>query len=84
MVSQEPVLFSGSVKDNITYGLGECSLQRVQEAARKANAHGFISQLEKGYDTGTQVLKRYSIIQKRKALYVFYTYYSCRPANVLI
>ncbi|KAL2080178.1 hypothetical protein ACEWY4_023971 [Coilia grayii] len=51
MVGQEPVLFSGSVKDNITYGLGECSLQRVQEAARKANAHGFISQLEKGYDT---------------------------------
>ncbi|XP_076145901.1 antigen peptide transporter 2-like [Alosa pseudoharengus] len=51
MVGQEPVLFSGSVKDNIAYGLGECSLQRVQEAACKANAHGFISQLEKGYDT---------------------------------
>ncbi|KAG5264910.1 hypothetical protein AALO_G00259360 [Alosa alosa] len=51
MVGQEPVLFSGSVKDNIAYGLGECSLQRIQEAARKANAHGFISQLEKQYDS---------------------------------
>ncbi|XP_041933171.1 antigen peptide transporter 2a [Alosa sapidissima] len=51
MVGQEPVLFSGSVRDNIAYGLGECSLQRIQEAALKANAHGFISQLEKGYDT---------------------------------
>uniref|UniRef100_A0AAY4CMX2 Uncharacterized protein n=1 Tax=Denticeps clupeoides TaxID=299321 RepID=A0AAY4CMX2_9TELE len=51
MVGQEPVLFSGSVKDNITYGLENCSLERVQEAARKANAHEFICQLEKGYDT---------------------------------
>ncbi|XP_038822370.1 antigen peptide transporter 2-like [Salvelinus namaycush] len=51
MVGQEPVLFSGSVKDNIAYGLADCSLARVQEAARRANAHSFISQLEKGYDT---------------------------------
>uniref|UniRef100_A0A8C8IND1 Transporter associated with antigen processing, subunit type a n=1 Tax=Oncorhynchus tshawytscha TaxID=74940 RepID=A0A8C8IND1_ONCTS len=51
MVGQEPVLFSGSVKDNIAYGLADCSLERVQEAARRANAHSFISQLEKGYDT---------------------------------
>lgn len=51
LVGQEPVLFSGSVKDNIAYGLADCSLERVQEAARRANAHSFISQLEKGYDT---------------------------------
>ncbi|KAJ8000102.1 hypothetical protein DPEC_G00201360 [Dallia pectoralis] len=51
MVGQEPVLFSGSIKDNIAYGLKDCSLERVQGAARKANAHSFISQLEKGYDT---------------------------------
>ncbi|KAK6327439.1 hypothetical protein J4Q44_G00030840 [Coregonus suidteri] len=51
MVGQEPVLFSGSIKDNIAYGLADCSLERVQEAARRANAHSFISQLEKGYDT---------------------------------
>lgn len=52
MVGQEPVLFSGSVRDNIAYGLAGCSLEKVQEAARRANAHTFICQLEKGYDTG--------------------------------
>ncbi|XP_030623215.1 antigen peptide transporter 2a [Chanos chanos] len=51
MVGQEPVLFSGTVKDNITYGLTDCSLEKVHEAACKANAHGFICQLAKGYDT---------------------------------
>ncbi|KAJ8273749.1 hypothetical protein GJAV_G00105100 [Gymnothorax javanicus] len=51
MVGQEPVLFSGSIRENIAYGLTDCPLERVEEAARKANAHGFISQLEHGYDT---------------------------------
>ncbi|XP_049458273.1 antigen peptide transporter 2a [Epinephelus fuscoguttatus] len=51
VVSQEPVLFSGSIRDNIAYGLAECSLDEIQEAARKAYAHDFIKQLEKGYDT---------------------------------
>uniref|UniRef100_A0A8C9XBC7 Transporter associated with antigen processing, subunit type a n=1 Tax=Sander lucioperca TaxID=283035 RepID=A0A8C9XBC7_SANLU len=51
VVSQGPVLFSGSIRDNIAYGLDECSLDEIQEAARKANAHDFIKQLEKGYDT---------------------------------
>ncbi|XP_070777592.1 antigen peptide transporter 2a [Enoplosus armatus] len=51
VVNQEPVLFSGSVRDNIAYGLADCSLDEIQEAARKANAHDFIKQMEKGYDT---------------------------------
>ncbi|KAL0962356.1 hypothetical protein UPYG_G00339030 [Umbra pygmaea] len=51
MVGQEPVLFSGSIKDNIAYGLKDCSLEQIHEAARRANAHSFISQLEKGYET---------------------------------
>lgn len=51
-MSQEPVLFSGTIRDNIAYGLADCSLDEIQEAARKANAHDFIKQLEKGYDTG--------------------------------
>nr|XP_046274681.1 antigen peptide transporter 2a [Scatophagus argus] len=50
VVNQEPVLFSGSIRDNIAYGLPDCSLDEVQEAARKANAHSFIMQLDKGYD----------------------------------
>ncbi|XP_045899307.1 antigen peptide transporter 2a [Micropterus dolomieu] len=51
VVNQEPVLFSGSIRDNIAYGLADCSLDEIQEAARKANAHDFIKQMEKGYDT---------------------------------
>ncbi|CAJ1083042.1 antigen peptide transporter 2a [Xyrichtys novacula] len=51
VVSQEPVLFSGSIRYNIAYGLANCSLDEIQEAARKANAHDFIKLLEKGYDT---------------------------------
>ncbi|KAF7689483.1 hypothetical protein HF521_012836 [Silurus meridionalis] len=50
-VGQEPVLFSGTVRDNIAYGLPDCSLERIKEAARKANAHEFICRLPKGYDT---------------------------------
>ncbi|KAI5089976.1 transporter associated with antigen processing, subunit type a, partial [Silurus meridionalis] len=50
-VGQEPVLFSGTVHYNIAYGLPDCSLERIKEAARKANAHEFICQLPKGYDT---------------------------------
>uniref|UniRef100_A0A3B5MCA7 Transporter associated with antigen processing, subunit type a n=1 Tax=Xiphophorus couchianus TaxID=32473 RepID=A0A3B5MCA7_9TELE len=57
VVSQEPVLFSGSIRDNITYGLIDCSQEKIEEAARKANAHVFIHQLEKGYDTGKPVLQ---------------------------
>ncbi|KAI4898291.1 hypothetical protein NFI96_033494 [Prochilodus magdalenae] len=51
VVGQEPVLFSGTVYDNIAYGLQDCSIEIVQEAARKANAHSFICELPKGYYT---------------------------------
>ncbi|XP_076005926.1 antigen peptide transporter 2a [Genypterus blacodes] len=51
VVSQEPVLFSGSIRQNIIYGLADCSLDEIQEAARKANAHDFIQKLANGYDT---------------------------------
>ncbi|XP_042601967.1 antigen peptide transporter 2-like isoform X2 [Cyprinus carpio] len=51
MVGQEPVLFSGTIRDNIAYGLPGCSMERVKEAASKANAHAFICKLENGYNT---------------------------------
>ncbi|XP_057304790.1 ATP-dependent translocase ABCB1-like isoform X3 [Hydractinia symbiolongicarpus] len=52
LVSQEPVLFARSIKDNIKYGLDEeIADELVQAAAEKANIHGFISNLPKGYDT---------------------------------
>lgn len=51
LVSQNPVLFSGSLRYNIAYGLKDCSTEEVKEAARKAKADEFISDLESEYDT---------------------------------
>ncbi|XP_074092711.1 antigen peptide transporter 2-like [Macrotis lagotis] len=51
MVGQEPVLFSGSVRDNITYGLENCGDDEVRTAVQAAHADGFISSMEHGLDT---------------------------------
>ncbi|MDA0352079.1 MAG: ABC transporter ATP-binding protein [Chloroflexi bacterium] len=51
VVLQDPFLFSGSVRDNIRYGLLEASDNEVEEAARLVGADGFIRHLEHGYDT---------------------------------
>ena len=51
LVGQEPALFSCSIRDNITYGLDECSEADVISAARQANAHDFICAMRNGYDT---------------------------------
>ncbi|XP_075692589.1 antigen peptide transporter 1 [Rhinoderma darwinii] len=52
VVNQEPVLSARSIKDNISYGLGEISLKSVQEAAMAANANDFILHKPSGYQTG--------------------------------
>jgi len=51
LVSQEPVLFNMSVADNIAYGCPDASMEKIQEAARAANAHSFIESLPEGYHT---------------------------------
>ncbi|CAG9135067.1 unnamed protein product [Plutella xylostella] len=51
VVGQEPVLFSGSIRDNITLGAGDVSEEQVQLAARTAHAHAFITKLADGYNT---------------------------------
>lgn len=51
LVSQEPVIYSGSIRDNIVFGKLDATENEVVEAARAANAHGFISSLEDGYET---------------------------------
>lgn len=51
VVFQDPALFSGTIKENITYAYPHASQRDVKAAAKAANAHGFISEFEKGYDT---------------------------------
>ncbi|XAR53383.1 hypothetical protein NMG60_11021921 [Bertholletia excelsa] len=51
LVSQEPVIYSGSIRDNIAFGKLEASESEILEAARAANAHEFISSLKDGYGT---------------------------------
>ncbi|MDI6785371.1 MAG: ABC transporter ATP-binding protein [bacterium] len=51
VVSQEIILFGGTVKENIAYGKMEASLEEIIEAAKVANAHDFIIMLPQGYDT---------------------------------
>jgi len=51
VVPQETVLFSGTVRDNIRYGVPDAGDEAVVRAARAAQAHEFILALSKGYDT---------------------------------
>ena len=51
VVLQSPHLFSGSVLENIRYGRLDATDEEVKEAARKAHAHDFITELDKGYAT---------------------------------
>jgi len=50
-VSQESFLFYGTVEENIKYGVFEADREEVIEAAKMAEAHGFITNLPEGYDT---------------------------------
>lgn len=50
LVSQEPALFEGSVKDNILYGRN-ATTDEIEEAAKIAHAHTFISSLADGYNS---------------------------------
>ena len=51
VVSQETILFNDTVFNNIAFGMKDVSKEQVIEAAKIANAHEFIMELEHGYDT---------------------------------
>ena len=51
LVSQDVYLFHGTVRENIAYGLDNCSFQDIQNAAQKAQLHDFISGLPQQYDS---------------------------------
>ncbi|KAK1427694.1 hypothetical protein QVD17_16387 [Tagetes erecta] len=51
LVSQEPILFATSIKENIMFGKEDATSEEIVEAAKRANAHDFIAQLPNGYET---------------------------------
>ncbi len=51
IVTQETILFNDTVRNNIAYGLDDCPLEKIVEAAKAANAHSFISEMPEGYDS---------------------------------
>ena len=53
LVGQEPVLYARSIADNISYSLENTTQQGVEEAAKLANAHSFITAMTDGYNTQT-------------------------------
>jgi ATP-binding cassette subfamily B (MDR/TAP) protein 1 len=58
LVSQEPVLFATSIRENILFGNEAASLKQVVAAAKMSNAHDFIIKLPHGYETNvSSILK---------------------------
>jgi len=51
IVSQDPFLFSATVRENIAFGRADATDDEVEQAARLAQAHEFIERLPEGYDT---------------------------------
>jgi ATP-binding cassette subfamily B protein len=51
IVLQDSVLFGTTIKENIAYGKLDASMEEIIDAARAANAHDFITELEDGYET---------------------------------
>jgi ABC-type multidrug transport system fused ATPase/permease subunit len=51
IVLQDPVLFQGTIRENLRYGRLDATDEEIEQAARAAHAHDFISHLAKGYDT---------------------------------
>ncbi len=51
IVQQDSFLFSGTIRENIAYGVPEATLEEVMTAAKAAHAHEFIARLPDGYDS---------------------------------
>ncbi|WP_337871900.1 ABC transporter ATP-binding protein [Ignavibacterium sp.] len=51
IVTQETFLFNTTINENIAYGLTDCSIEKIIEAAKTANAHNFIMEMPQQYET---------------------------------
>jgi ABC-type multidrug transport system fused ATPase/permease subunit len=51
VISQDPFLFSATVRENIAFGAGDLPAEAVEAVARAAQAHEFIERLPEGYET---------------------------------
>ncbi len=51
IVQQDVFLFAGTIRDNILYGRPDATQEEIEEAAKRANIHEYITTLENGYDT---------------------------------
>jgi ATP-binding cassette subfamily B protein len=51
LVPQDPLLFGGSIRENIAYGRPQATQAEIEDAARRAHAHDFIAALPLGYET---------------------------------
>ncbi|HEY7292322.1 MAG TPA: ABC transporter ATP-binding protein [Vicinamibacterales bacterium] len=51
IVLQDPVLLAGTIADNLRYGQLDATTEQIQEAARAAHAHDFVSRLPQAYET---------------------------------
>ena len=51
VISQDPFLFSATVRENIAFGVLDATDEQVEQAARAAQAHEFVEELPHGYDT---------------------------------
>lgn len=59
LVSQEPILFATTIKENILFGKEGATRYEIMKAAKKSNAHNFIMQLPNGYDTLVSITRIY-------------------------
>jgi len=51
LVHQEPALFAASIRENMLFGKDDATMDEIISVAKDSNAHNFITQLPKGYDT---------------------------------